>query len=180
VVSGGNVTAAPKAAYAVVMRKTVRLFSAVGPAERLGRAIAALPTGVQRTLVEVADREDLSLTAGSWQGDDSGCLVANAVACVGGADVGGQGRSPDGARGVRTLDLRMLDAFPQLSSRDMNLLIVAWDEAAAQVTATTDGELRALLRAGLAWAGVERSAPPPGGNGDGAAAGMVTAGGVPS
>lgn len=153
-------------AYAVAMRKTVRLFSAVGPAERLGRAIATLPSDVQHTLLEVADRDDLPLISGSWQGDDSGCLVANAVACIGG----------DADPAVRTLDLRMLDAFPELSSRDMNLLIVAWDEAAAQAAAEGDGELRSLLRTGLAWAGVGPAAPPPGGGGDDAAAhGVVVA-----
>ncbi len=154
------------ALYAVPMRKTVRLFSAVGPAERLGRAIVTLPTGVQRTLADVAGRDDLPLVAGSWTGDDSGCLVANAVACVDAADEGygeaGLGRRSDEDR---TLDLRMLDAFPQLSSRDLNMLIVAWDESAAQAAATTDAQLRALLRSGLTWAGVDVSAPPPEGDG---------------
>ena len=125
-----------------VMRKTVRLFAAVGPAERLGRAIAGVPGPVQRTLAEVATRHDLPLASGSWQDGDGGCLVANAVACVGGTDK------------ERTLDLRMLDAFPEMSSRDLNGLIVAWDEAAAQAEATHDEQLRALLRQGLAWAGV--------------------------
>lgn len=149
------------------MRKTVRLFSAVGPAERLGRAIVDLPPDVQRTLVEVADRTDLSLVAGSWRDDDAGCLVANAVACVEPHDVGADHEAVAG----RTLDLRMLDAFPQMSSRDLNLLICAWDEAAAQADATSDGDLRALLRGGLAWAGLpsghHAAVPPPGGIGDG-------------
>lgn len=128
------------------MRKTVRLFSAVGPTERLGRAIASLPPGVRATLRTVAGRGDLPLVAGSWHGDDSGCLVANAVACAAVDDVDDS---------ERTLDLRMLDAFPEMSSRDLNLLIVAWDEAAAQAAAEGDGDLRALLRAALCWAGVD-------------------------
>ncbi|MBW3604141.1 MAG: hypothetical protein KY460_04355 [Actinobacteria bacterium] len=163
------------------MRKTVRLLSAVGPVERLGRSIVTLPPPVQQTLAQVADREDLPLVAGSWHDDGSGCLVANALACLalarGGSDrVGVRG---DDDRVDRTLDLRMLDAFPQLSSRDMNLLIVAWDEAAAQAAARTDVALRALLRAGLAWAGVGPAAPPPGGDGDDAAVDAV-AYGVPT
>lgn len=145
------------------MRKTVRLFSAVGPTQRLGEAIAALPHPVQRALVEVADRADLALVAGSWHDDAGGCLVANAVACVAGPD------AHDASTGERTLDLRMLDAFPQMSSRDLNLLIVAWDEAAAQAAATTDAELRDLLRGGLRRAGVAVEAAPPSG-GLGAAA----------
>jgi hypothetical protein len=138
------------------MRKTVRLFAAVGPAERLGRAIAGVPGAVQRTLAEVATRQDLPLASGSWQDGDGGCLVANAVVCVGGSDE------------ERTLDLRMLDAFPEMSSRDLNTLIVTWDEAAAQAGATDDPELRALLRQGLAWAGVP-AAPPSSTMGDGGA-----------
>lgn len=153
------------------MRKTVRLFSAVGPAERLGRAIVDLPSSVQRTLADVVDRTDLPLVAGSWRDDDAGCLVANALACLAApADLADSG-DPDGSTPERTLDLRMLDAFPQMSSRDLNLLICAWDEAAAQAGATTDDELRVLLRSGLAWAGVAGvnvAAPPPGGIGDGA------------
>lgn len=140
------------------MRKTVRLLSAVGPAERLGRAITVLPPAVQRTLTDVADRSDLSLVAGSWRDDGAGCLVANAVELS---------RRANGDED-RTLDLRMLDAFPQMSSRDLNLLICAWDETAAQAAATTDDDLRTLLRSGLAWAGVDMAAPPPGGIGDGA------------
>ncbi|HSK95877.1 MAG TPA: hypothetical protein VK891_04590, partial [Euzebyales bacterium] len=115
------------------MRRTVRLFAAVGPVERLGRAIADMPTSVQRTLAQVACRTDLSLASGSWQDDSGGCLVANAVACVG---------DPTDRR---TLDLRMLDAFPQMSSRDLNHLIVAWDEAAAQADVVDDVGLRVLL-----------------------------------
>ncbi|HSJ43077.1 MAG TPA: hypothetical protein VK923_00140 [Euzebyales bacterium] len=160
------------------MRKTVRLFSAVGPAERLGRAIVDLPSDVQRTLADVADRTDLPLVAGSWRDDDAGCLVANAVACVATPARATDGDDADESVPERTLDLRMLDAFPQMSSRDLNLLICAWDEAAAQADATTDDGLRALLRSGLAWAGIApryAAAPPPGGIGDGAEV-MVTVG----
>jgi hypothetical protein len=153
------------------MRKTVRLLSAVGPAERLGRAIADLPPDVQHTLADVADRTDLPLVAGSWRDDHAGCLVANAVACVATPARAALGDDVDGSLPERTLDLRMLDAFPEMSSRDLNLLICTWDEAAAQGDATTDDDLRALLRSGLAWAGVasrHAAAPPPGGVGGGA------------
>jgi hypothetical protein len=129
------------------MRRTVRLFAAVGPVERLGRAIATMPAPVQRTLAQVARRTDLRLASGSWQDDGGGCLVANAVACVG---------DPTDRR---TLDLRMLEAFPQMSSRDLNTLIVAWDEAAAQANVTDDEGLRALLHAGLVWARVPAPDP---------------------
>jgi hypothetical protein len=137
------------------MRKTVRLFSAVGPTERLGQAIAGLPPDVRHTLAQVAVRTDLPLIEGSWQDDSGGCLVANAVACAGVATAG-----------ERTLDLRMLDAFPQMSSRDLSTLIVAWDQAAPQAGAVTDADLRELLRAALRWADVPVSqtaspGPPP-------------------
>jgi hypothetical protein len=131
------------------MRRTVRLFAAVGPVERLGRAIAAIPAPVQRTLAQVARRTDLRLASGSWEDGSGGCLVANAVACVG---------DPTDRR---TLDLRMLDAFPQMSSRDLNTLIVAWDEAAAQADVDDDAGLRALLHAGLLWAEVPVADPDP-------------------
>jgi hypothetical protein len=159
------------------MRKTVRLFSTVGPAERLGTAIASLPGPVQRALAEVAERTDLALVAGSWSDDDAGCLVANVV----------RSAAPSQTAADRTLDLRMLDAFPQMSSRDLNQLIVAWDEAAAQAAAETDDDLRSLLRSGLAWAGgalVEArrrpdvTAPPPGGSGGDADVGVRAAGPV--
>jgi len=130
------------------MRRTVRLFAAVGPVERLGRAIDQMPPAVQRTLANVACRTDLPLASGSWQDDSGGCLVANVVACVG-----------DPAD-RRTLDLRMLDAFPQMSSRDLNTLIVAWDESAAQADVADDAALRALLHAGLLWADVPLPATP--------------------
>ncbi|HEX6256679.1 MAG TPA: hypothetical protein VFZ70_12820 [Euzebyales bacterium] len=157
------------------MRKTVRLFSTVGPAARLGTAIASLPVSVQRALAEVAERTDLALVAGSWSDDDGGCLVANVV----------RSTAPSHSSADRTLDLRMLDAFPQMSSRDLNLLIVAWDEAAAQAVAASDDDLRSLLRSGLAWAGVELvetrqaadvTAPPPGGSGGGAVVGVRVTG----
>lgn len=148
------------------MRRTVRVFAAVGPAQRLGTAIASMPAPVRHTLADVADRADLRLTAGSWEDGRGGCLVANAVACV---DAAGDG--PGDHPG--TLDLRMLDAFPQMSSRDLNTLIVAWDEATAQAGATDDASMRALLHKGLAWAGVplpEPAAPAPSGDDAGAAA----------
>ena len=136
------------------MRRTVRVFAAVGPAERLGTAIASLPAPVRRTLAQVAQRADLRLVAGSWEDGGGGCLVANAVACVA---LPNDPLAPD----PRTLDLRMLDAFPQMSSRDLNTLIVAWDEATAQARATDDSAMRALLRRGLTWAGEPLPSPDP-------------------
>ncbi len=131
------------------MRRTVRLFSEVGPEERLGRAIAGLPVSARRALREVADREDLPLVAGSWATDDGGCLVANVVTALSAGDDPGD----------RTLDLRVLDLFPELSSRDLNRLIVAWDEAAAQEGRNGDGALRRLLRGALARAGMTHDGP---------------------
>ncbi|MGH3664758.1 MAG: hypothetical protein ACRDU8_01475 [Egibacteraceae bacterium] len=132
------------------MRKTVRLFSETGPEERLARAVAGLPRSVRRALVAVADREDLPLVAGTWATDAGGCLVANVVQAIGddrdGADV--------------TLDLRVLELLPELSSRDLNHLIVAWDEAAAQEGRDSDAALRRLLRGALARAGEAPSAGP--------------------
>lgn len=127
------------------MRKTVRLFSEIGPEERVARAIEPLPPAAKRALAEVAQREDLPLVAGSWATDDGGCLVANVVSAV---DVG----QPTDAE--TTLDLRILNLFPELSSRDLNRLIVAWDEAALQEGRNGDGALRRLLRGALARAGV--------------------------
>lgn len=126
------------------MRKTTRLFSQVGPEERVAQAIAELPPSAQRALADVADREDMPLVAGSWANDDAGCLVANVVRMAG-ADAG---------RKDRTLDLRVLDLFPEMSSRDLNRLIVAWDEAALQEGRNGDPALRRLLRGALARAGV--------------------------
>lgn len=129
------------------MRRTVRLFSEQGPEQRLAAAIAGLPASAQRALVDVAGREDLPLVAGSWSEDGSGCLVANVVALRGGVD---------GAEaGDTTLDLRILDLFPELSSRDLNQLIVAWDTAAEQDGAADDVALRRLLRGALVRAGVD-------------------------
>ena len=130
------------------MRKTVRLFSQVGPEERVAQAIAELPPSAQRALADVADREDLPLVAGSWASDDAGCLVANVVRAAG----TGAG-SED-----QTLDLRVLDLFPEMSSRDLNRLIVAWDEAALQEGRDGDPALRRLLRGALARAGVAGAA----------------------
>jgi hypothetical protein len=130
------------------MRKMVRLFSEIGPEERLGRAVAALPPSAQHALAAVADREDLPLVAGSWNTADGGCLVANVVSVI------------DDAEDDRTLDLRVLELLPELSSRELNHLIVAWDEAAAQEGRSSDAALRRLLRGALAWAGVATATSP--------------------
>ena len=126
------------------MRKTVRLMSHVGPEQRLSNAIATLPRSAQVALLNVADREDLPLVAGAWSEDNGGCLVANVV------------RSASGGTDERdtTLDLRVLELFPEMSSRDLNHLIVAWDEAATQEGRHGDAALRRLLRGALARAGV--------------------------
>ncbi len=133
------------------MRKTVRLFSETGPEERLGNAIAQLPASARRALAQVADREDLPLVAGSWATDSGGCLVANVVRSL-------SGDAPTDSD--LTLDLRVLELLPELSSRDLNRLIVAWDEAAAQEGRSGDGALRRLLRGALARAG-EPAEPAP-------------------
>lgn len=130
------------------MRKTQRLFSQVGPEERVAQAIATLPPSARRALAEVADREDLRLVAGSWDSGGGGCLVANILRVAG----------PDGSDEHRTLDIRMLELFPEMSSRDLNRLIVAWDEAALQEGKDNDGALRRLLRGALAQAGVPNAA----------------------
>lgn len=126
------------------MRKTVRLHATVGPEERLAGAIGGLPRGAQRALVQIADREDLPLVAGSWEADQGGCLVANVVRALDG-DV-----TPE----RQTFDLRVLDLLPELSSKDLNDLIVAWDEAGAQEGRSGDPALRRLLRGALVKAGV--------------------------
>lgn len=127
------------------MRRTVRATSATLPEQRLGRAIAQLPPVARRALAEVADREDLPLVSGSWEDGSGGCLVANVV----------RAHEPRGvAADERTLDLRVLDLLPELSSRDLNILIVAWDEAADADGRDTDPALRRLLRGALARAGV--------------------------
>jgi hypothetical protein len=123
------------------MRKTVRIMAEVGPSQRLAEAVAHLPPAARRALAQVADREDLPLVAGSWEDGDAGCLVAN-VLRVAGAE----------QDGPPTLDLRILELFPELSSRDLNRLIVAWDEAALQMGAPGDTALRRLLRGALARA----------------------------
>ena len=133
------------------MRKTVRLFSEIGPEERVARAIEPLPTAAKLALAEVANREDLPLVAGSWATDDGGCLVANVVQASG---ILAQTDEAD-----MTLDLRVLELFPELSSRDLNRLIVAWDEAALQEGRNGDGALRRLLRGALARAGVSVEDP---------------------
>lgn len=129
------------------MRRTVRLMSAVGPEERLGRAIAEVPPQVRQALREVADREDLPLVAGAWRDGGGGCLVANVVATF-------EPHATD-----ETLDLRILRLVPELSSRELNRLIVTWDEAAEQEGRSGDAALRRLLRGALGWAERERPLP---------------------
>ncbi|MGI9017312.1 MAG: hypothetical protein ACR2HR_09465 [Euzebya sp.] len=128
------------------MRKTVRLHATVGPEARLAAAIVDLPSQAKRALVQIADREDLPLVAGSWEADSGGCLVANVV------------RAMNGETGADapTFDLQVLELLPELSSRDLNHLIVAWDEAASQEGRDGDPALRRLLRGALVRAG----APP--------------------
>ncbi|QBI18906.1 hypothetical protein ER308_04660 [Egibacter rhizosphaerae] len=114
--------------------------TSIATSERLARAIRPLPEPARGALAEVAAREDLPLVAGAWDRDAAGCLVANVVAV---REAGG-GSEPD------TLDRRILALFPELSSRDLNRLIVAWDEAAGEAGADDDQALRRLLRAALA------------------------------
>lgn len=129
------------------MRRTVRVTSQLGPEARLGRAIATLPRAAQRALVEIADREDLPLVAGSWGDDGAGCLVANVVRAL-------SGEAAAAGEEAATFDVRVLELVPEMSSRDLNRLIVAWDEAALQEGREGDGALRRLLRGGLARAGL--------------------------
>ena len=131
------------------MRRTARRLTQIGPEERLARALSELPRGAQRALANVADREDLPLVAGSWNDDDAGCLVANVVRAA--------GLNADDEN--TTLDVRVLDLFPEMSSRDLNHLIVAWDEAALQEGRENDAALRRLLRGALARAGLHDESP---------------------
>lgn len=138
------------------MRRSVRAHSRLDARTRLGRAVGHLPPAAQEALVTVAEREDLPLMAGAWTSDVGGCLVANVVATLGPEQAG---------TGHQTLDLRVLELIPELGSRDLNRLIVAWDDAALQERRVDDAALRRLLRdaldrAGLATAG--RTAPSPG------------------
>ncbi len=126
------------------MRKTVRIHAALGPEARLASAIAELPAPAQHALVQIADREDLPLVAGSWEADSGGCLVANVVRALSGSVEPTE----------QTFDLRVLDLLPEMSSRDLNNLIVAWDEAARQEGRSGDPALRRLLRGALVRAGV--------------------------
>lgn len=126
------------------MRRSVRVHAEVGPEARLAEAIEQLPPSAQRALVVIADREDLPLVAGSWADAGGGCLVSNVVAAL--------DHAPGDA--ARTVDLRILDLMPELSSRDLNHLIVAWDTAAMQERHATDPTLRRLLRGALVRAGV--------------------------
>jgi hypothetical protein len=135
------------------VRRTVRLHASVGPEERLATAIGDLPAAAQRALVQIADREDLPLVAGSWEAGGGGCLVANVVRALDVTPPGATGRSSAGDAGA-TFDVRVLDLLPELSSRDLNHLIVAWDEAAAQEGRSGDPALRRLLRGALVRAGV--------------------------
>ena len=139
------------------MRRSVRALSDTSPSQRLAATIAELPPVVGTHLVAVASRTDLPLAAGSWRDGDSGCLVANVVATVTGPQADAP-RSEVDADG-RTLDLQVLDAVPQMSSRDLNALVVAWDEAADAARATDDAALRELLRAALVRAGRYDAAP---------------------
>ena len=141
------------------MRKTVRALSEQGPQERLARAIAGLPAPAQRALCTVAAREDLPLVAGTWTSRDGGCLVANVVAALSaGASPAAEDEpvTPD----LSTLDLRVLDLIPELGSRDLNRLIVAWDEAAMQKGRVGDAALRGLLRTALRRAGLAGAEAP--------------------
>lgn len=126
------------------MRRTARRLTQIGPEERLADAIGGLPRAAQRALADVAEREDLPLVAGAWGDEVAGCLVANVVRSAG----------LEAADADVTLDLRVLELFPEMSSRDLNRLIVAWDEAALQEGRPGDPSLRRLLRGALARAGV--------------------------
>ncbi len=121
-----------------------RFTTQTTPQERLGRAVATLPTAARAALRTVADRDDLPLVAGTWQEGDGGCLVANVLAAH-------ASESPSDADG-ETLDVRVLRLFPELSSRDLNRLIVAWDEA-ADACGASQSNLRDLLHGALAGAG---------------------------
>lgn len=132
------------------MRRTVRRLSQVAPEEQLAQAIRALPPSARRALRDLADRNDLPLVAGAWNSDGGGCLVANVVQAY---------AEPDDRD--LTLDLRVLELFPELSSRDLNQLIVAWDEAALAEGRGGDPALRRLLRGALVRAGEEPPAADP-------------------
>lgn len=120
------------------MRRAFRPQVSVPPAQRLAQAIEPLPTAARGALADVADRADLPLVAGQWQGPGGGCLVANVLVAAEVNDV------------ADTLDVAVLERFPELSSRDLNRLIVAWDEAAGEAGAVDDADLRSLLHAALA------------------------------
>jgi hypothetical protein len=132
------------------MRRLVRATSASDPRERLARAVQRLPEPVRVALRDVARRDDLPLVAGTWRDAEGGCLVANVVRALG-ADSESQ----------TTLDLRILELVPELSSRDLNRLIVAWDEAAEASRARDDRALRRLLHEALDRAPQPLPAPAP-------------------
>lgn len=131
------------------MRRTTRRLTQIGSEQHLAEAISGLPMSAKRALAEVADREDLPLVAGVWDDDNSGGLVANVVRMA----------AADDTNDSMTLDIRVLELFPDLSSHDLNRLIVAWDEAALQEGRDGDPVLRRLLRGALARAGVPLEQP---------------------
>jgi hypothetical protein len=110
---------------------------------RLARTVGRLPEPARTALRMVADRVDLPLVSGSWRDGAGGCLVANVVTAL------STGSDPEPA----TLDVRVLQLIPELSSRDLNRLIVAWDEAAAALGCRADADLRNLLREALGYRG---------------------------
>ncbi|HVM00478.1 MAG TPA: hypothetical protein VM324_14385 [Egibacteraceae bacterium] len=126
----------------------MRAHSSVNARDRLARAIAQLPPPAREALGAVAERQDLPLVAGVWTGSAGGCLVANVVATL---------DTPGAAE--QTLDLRVLELIPELGSRDLNRLIVAWDEAALHEGRSDDAALRRLLRVALDRAGMAAQEP---------------------
>ena len=120
--------------------RRVRPYTVSSAPERLGRTIAQLPSPVRQALALVAGRDDLPLVAGVWSDGSGGCLVANVVAACAGSTASDE---------EQTLDLRVLELIPEMSSRDLNRLVVAWDEAALLFGGTSDADLRRLLRDAL-------------------------------
>lgn len=137
------------------IRRTVRAHSALNGRERLARAVGQLPPAAQQALASVAERSDLPLVAGAWNRGGGGCLVANVVGALG-ARAGTEAQTTEAETlEAQTLDLRVLELIPELSSRDLNRLIVAWDDAALQEPRDDDAALRELLRDALHRAGVD-------------------------
>lgn len=133
------------------MGRRLRPDTVLSAEERLSRAITTLPRPAQEALTVVAAREDLPLVAGVWGDGVAGCLVANVVAAF--------AVESATAEEERTLDLRVLELLPELSSRDLNRLVVAWDEAALADGGQTDRDLRRLLRGALALAQAPDAVP---------------------